>query len=271
MANVERVPSQEPGDQIRTLGPIRVDSSGETGGAPDVSVAHASPSGPGPMSTTRDPVSTSLTNDPVPTETGQVVRQVPAPVAPAAAPPVAPRSAAVPGQHLPAAATMAVVGALTVLVGAWAGIVPFVGALFGYSADGSPAWTWNLPHALLWLLPGAAAVATGLFVLLLVPHVGTGRARLTSAWAGLIIAACGGWLVFGLSAWPVLNEPRVTIGSGASAFRLLTYQAGWTYGPGLVLVLLGACVLGLAMRRGPAYAQEPVASQGTFGGWTPVT
>jgi hypothetical protein len=186
---------------------------------------------------------------------------------PASAPPAV-GTAVAPQRHLVPAA-MAVVGALTVLVGAWAGIVPFVGGLFGYSADGSAAWTWNLPHALLWLAPGGVAVATGLFMLLLVPRIGAGGARITSVWAGILAVACGAWLVIGLSAWPVLNQPAVAFASGASTLRLLLDQAGWTFGPGLVLVLLGGCALGLALRRTTAAASSQ-APAGTLGGWTPV-
>ena len=56
-------------------------------------------------------------------------------------------------------------GALACALGAWGGIVPFVGPIFGFSADGSPAWTWNLPHALLFLAPGAVAFVGGLAII----------------------------------------------------------------------------------------------------------
>jgi hypothetical protein len=46
-------------------------------------------------------------------------------------------------------------GFLTLLLGAWAGIVAFVAPAFSFSADGSPVWTWNLAHSLLFLVPGA--------------------------------------------------------------------------------------------------------------------
>src|SRR5574340_782616 len=64
---------------------------------------------------------------------------------------------AVPMGTVPAAG-IGTLGVLTLLVGAWGGIVPFVGPIFGFSADGTVAWYWNMPHALLWLAPGAAAV-----------------------------------------------------------------------------------------------------------------
>ena len=44
-------------------------------------------------------------------------------------------------------------GIFTVLLGAWAGIVVFVGPLFGYDAQGRGSWVWNSNHAFLHLAP----------------------------------------------------------------------------------------------------------------------
>src|SRR5580700_2715379 len=56
-------------------------------------------------------------------------------------------------------------GVVAVLVSAWGGIVPYVGPLFNYSGDGSGSWHWSLAHAVLSLVPGAAGVLLGLFVI----------------------------------------------------------------------------------------------------------
>ncbi len=71
--------------------------------------------------------------------------------------------------------TLALVGLLTVLVGAWAGIVPYIGPTFGFGATGTPAWTWSLLHTLLWLAPGAVAVLCGLLIMAHVPSLRNGR------------------------------------------------------------------------------------------------
>jgi hypothetical protein len=130
-------------------------------------------------------------------------------------------------------------GLLTLLVGAWGGIVPFVGPLFGFSADGSRSWTWSLPHALLSLTPGAVAVTAGVLVM---AAGGTlyrpGGLKL----GGLMAALCGAWFVIGPVAWPVLEHSRVFV--GASPMRELAYWIGYSLGPGTLLAALGAFVLG---------------------------
>jgi hypothetical protein len=148
--------------------------------------------------------------------------------------------------RLPATGT-AVIGAMVILIGAWAGLVPFIGPVFAFSADGSTSWTWTVPHAVLWAVPGAVAVEMGLLLLLMVPRAAAGRARATSVWAGVLLAASGAWLVCGLFVWPVIGN-QVEAFRPASPLRELAYRAGWELGPGLTLVLLGGCAIGTALR-----------------------
>ncbi len=160
-----------------------------------------------------------------------------------------PRRAVVPATGL------GVTGFTIMLLGAWAGIVPFVGPTFGFSADGASSWYWNLPHALLWLAPGAVAVWCGLMMLGLVPRAIAGFARLGSAALGTVAAICGAWLVIGPLAWPVL-ERSAGVFVPASPIRELAYQIGYSLGPGVLLVVLGAFALGWGVRShrfvGPA-------------------
>jgi hypothetical protein len=144
-------------------------------------------------------------------------------------------------------AALGTVGFLIVLLGAWAGIVPFVGPSFGFSGDGSSSWMWNLPHALLWVAPGAVAVWCGLMMLGLVPRAISGFGRLGSAALGTITAACGAWLVIGPSAWPVL-EHSAGVFVPASPLRELAYLIGYSLGPGILLVLFGAFAIGWGVR-----------------------
>lgn len=150
------------------------------------------------------------------------------------------------GSVLPAI-TLGLVGTLAVLVGAWAGIVPFIGAVMNWSADGTGSWVWNLSHALLWLVPGAVSVLMGLVMLGLVPRVHSGVGRFVPAWAGFIVAVCGAWLVIGPFAWPVLEHGQ-TVFRSATPLRALGYVIGWSLGPGLLLALLGGTAIGLALR-----------------------
>jgi hypothetical protein len=144
-------------------------------------------------------------------------------------------------------AGIGMVGVMTVLVGAWGGIVPFVGPTFGFSADGSGSWYWSLPHALLWMVPGAVAVFCGLVMLGLVPRAFAGLARLGSWVTGLLTVCCGAWFVVGVFAWPVLRNAG-TVFQHASAIREFSYWIGYSLGPGLLLAMLGAFAMGWAVR-----------------------
>lgn len=142
---------------------------------------------------------------------------------------------------------LGLLGLLTVLVGAWAGIVPFAGPAFGFNALGSPAWSWSFLHAMLWVIPGAVAVFCGFIMMGLIPRSVIGMARLGAAVTGVIVAACGAWLVIGPVAWPVLRD-RTVVFLPASPIKELAYWIGYSLGPGLLLAMFGAFALGWALR-----------------------
>ena len=137
---------------------------------------------------------------------------VAAPGTPAATPGTVVTSATVPVVRTVPPAALAFLAIFVTLVGAWGGIVPFVGGLFGFSADGSVSWHWSLIHAVLWLAPGAVAFVIGLAMLAQVPRVESGMTRFGSAWTGLIAAICGAWFVIGPLAWPAI-EPSICSGA----------------------------------------------------------
>jgi hypothetical protein len=132
-------------------------------------------------------------------------------------------------------------GFSALLLGAWGGIVPFIGPILGFSADGSTSWTWNLAHALLFLVPGAAAAVAGLIIMIEGLSLSPAR-RSVLGIAGVLAALCGAWFVVGPLAWPALQEPAFY--SGASALRELAYWIVYSLGPGGLLLALGAFVLG---------------------------
>ncbi len=144
-------------------------------------------------------------------------------------------------------------GLLIVLLGAWGGIVPFVGPLFGFSGDGSSAWTLNMSHSMLSLAPGAVAVGCGLLVMLAGQFL---AGRRVLAFAGLVVAVCGAWFIIGPLAWPVLKGTTFFVGD--RPLRELAYWIGYSLGPGSLLVGLGAFVLG---RPAPAAAMPAVESE----------
>lgn len=141
-------------------------------------------------------------------------------------------------------------GVVAVLASAWGGIVPYVGPLFNFSADGTRSWYWSLPHSLLALVPGALGVLLGLFVIAESRGVTIGKGRLSLAMAGVLLILCGAWFAIGPYAWPVLNNSG-TYFSSATHLRFLTYELGYSVGVGLVLVMCGAFVAGWASRHSP--------------------
>src|SRR5260370_106681 len=58
----------------------------------------------------------------------------------------------------------AVSGVLLILLGAWGGLVPFVGPYFGYAYTPDKAWHFTLARLWLEIVPGAAAVLGGVLV-----------------------------------------------------------------------------------------------------------
>jgi hypothetical protein len=157
-------------------------------------------------------------------------------------------------------ASLRLVGLVTVLVSAWGGLVPYLGPTFGFSADGSASWTWNLAHGVLALTPGAVGVIAGLSMLSAGSRLAFGFGRLSLAGAGLLALAAGGWFVLGPAAWPVLVNTHAYF-VGGSPFRVLEYLAGYSLGTGLIVAAGGAFALGWSMRHqrrlAPAVPVEP--------------
>lgn len=132
--------------------------------------------------------------------------------------------------------TRRITGLMLLILGAWAAILPFVGPLFGFRMDGTPAWTWTNAHWQLNLAPGALAVLAGLLLLI-------GR-RASAVLGGWLAVIAGGWLVVGplfASLW-LSGAPQTQVASSTldQAMRPLGYH----YGTGLVIVLLGAWMIG---------------------------
>lgn len=149
----------------------------------------------------------------------------------------------------PWSVTMLIAGIGAVVVGAWAGIIPFVGPKFGYTLGASPAWKLTSDHLYLQLAPGAAGMLAGLAFLGYVP--GRNRAlywRGMAVVAGLLAAAAGAWLVIGPDAYTVLRH----VGANGRtlptrSLASLVTQVGYYLGPGVLLAVFG----GMALSRGP--------------------
>jgi len=155
------------------------------------------------------------------------------------------------------------VGLLALVISAWGGIIPYLGSAFGFSADGTPSWHWNLSHVVLALIPGAIGC---LFALSLMVRTGPGVAlrRLGLTAGGLLAIVSGAWFVIGPLAWPVLvSNGHYFV--AASPLRELEYQVGYALGPGLILAVCGASAMGWAARhnRPLASGASPTTTVGT--------
>ena len=153
----------------------------------------------------------------------------------------------VPMSGLPPAG-LSIVGLLTALLGAWAGLSVLVGPSFGWSPDASPSWHWSLVHAALHVAPGGAALIAGVVMVAMVPKAARGAGRSGSALAGLLAILAGAWLVVGPSEWPALESTQQIVFAPAAPMRSFTYAVGANLGPGLLLAVTGAFALAWAVR-----------------------
>jgi MFS family permease len=125
-------------------------------------------------------------------------------------------------------------GLLLILLGAWAGIVPFIGPYldFAYTPAVNDAWNWTAGRGWLNVGPGAAAFFGGLLLLL-------SASRVVTLFGGWLAAAAGAWLIVG----PTLAVP-LTLGVG----RPDPASSGWVQAMETLFFYLaiGAAILFLA-------------------------
>lgn len=124
-------------------------------------------------------------------------------------------------------------GLMLLVLGAWGAALPYVGPLFGYRMDGTP--TFTTAHWELNLLPGIGAALAGLILIV--------TARSSSGLGGLLAIGSGAWFVVGplfASTWLANAQTRVASGRLSQTLAPLGYH----YGLGLLIVAIGAWVLG---------------------------
>jgi hypothetical protein len=148
----------------------------------------------------------------------------------------------------PRTAGLGFLSLLIILVGAWGGIVAFVGPIFGYRAEHTGSFAWTAPHVFLYLVPGAVAMVFGL--VLLGSAIGpAGRLGVAKGLAALVVVACGAWFVLGPAAWPIFSSSTVFSSATGAFTRFLNY-VGYNLGPGLLLTALGAMAFARPVARG---------------------
>jgi hypothetical protein len=133
-------------------------------------------------------------------------------------------------------------GCLLIVLGAWGGLVPFIGPYFGYFYGPDKTWLYNSDRLWLSVLPAVVVFVGGLIVLAM-PR--------TSALGALLAVLGGVWFVIGA---PVLAVARPGTGPGAPgsasgamfgpATMHLLENIGFFSGLGVVIVFFGALALG---------------------------
>jgi hypothetical protein len=136
---------------------------------------------------------------------------------------------------------LGVVGSLAALIGAWGGIVAYLGPTFGYQSNGAGSWYWDWQHALLYLIPGAVTVLMGLWLWALAGRTRVGSGRFGAGLAAVVLVAAGAWFVLGPVVWPIFYSTPVF--GPASATTNFLNQLGYNLGPGFIIGALGGITL----------------------------
>src|SRR5882724_1964418 len=148
-------------------------------------------------------------------------------------------------------------GVLLVLLGAWGGLVPFIGPHFGYAYTPNEAWTMTAGRLWLEVVPGAVAVLGGLIL------IGSAN-RAIGLWAGWLTAVAGAWFAVG----PVISrlwggQPQPGSPVGGSTVTSVVEEIGFFTGLGVVIVFLAATALGrfsvVGIKEALAHATPAVA------------
>jgi hypothetical protein len=143
-------------------------------------------------------------------------------------------------------------GVLIVVLGAWGGLVPFIGPYFGFGA-GTPAWTWTRPFATLNVVAGAVAVIGGLLLL------SATRSRLASL-GGLLAVGGGMWFVLGPVFQPLWHQTSsLAVDTTGPTWMQVAKVLGYHDGTGLLIAVLAGYALGVVSDLRRTVAATPVA------------
>ena len=154
-------------------------------------------------------------------------------------------------------------GILLVLLGAWGGLVPFVGPYFNFAYTPDKAWAYSSGRLYLSIIPGAVALLSGLLMLIT-------RSRALGVLSGFLAALAGAWFVVGYAIILVATKsttinPGVPVHSSVAGaiptIRQTAEELGFFYGLGVVIVFFGA----VAMGRFSMIAAKDTADTGVSG------
>jgi hypothetical protein len=147
------------------------------------------------------------------------------------------------------------IGVLALVLGAWGGLVPYIGHALNFNADGSSLWAWNLQHGLLYLAPGIAAFVAGgaLMLSAWVDNVrGLDISRVILPFGALLLGLSGIWFILGPTIWPIYYAAHVF--AAATPTRTFAEMLVYNLGEGVILSVLAGIAGTWAVRAFPARA-----------------
>jgi len=137
-------------------------------------------------------------------------------------------------------------GVLLILLGAWAGLAPFVGPYFHFAYTPDKAWAYTSGRLWLSAVPGGVALVGGLLA--------ASTSYRAAGCVGAFLAAAGGaWLIVGT---PVIGRlvkngsisPGTALGGPlgplSSATRVFLEQLAFFTGTGVLILFFGTLALG---------------------------
>lgn len=135
-------------------------------------------------------------------------------------------------------------GLALIVLGAWAGLAPYVGPTFGYGFTPDRAWELNQGRLVLSALPGAIALVAGLGIAIT-------RNRGLGGFLAVFAALSGAWLIVGGWALKLLpasaSASTITAGvpiGGTTARQVALADIGVFWGVGALIVFFAALALG---------------------------
>jgi hypothetical protein len=143
-------------------------------------------------------------------------------------------------------------GFLLLLLGLWAGLVPFIGPYFDFSFGSDQTWQWTADRFWLNVLPGAVIALGGLELI-------RSRTRAGGSFGAWLALLGGLWLLVGPSVSVLWNDGAFATGTplGGDVRRALEW-IGFYYGAGGLATLLAAYEMGFlaALPLVPETARE---------------
>ena len=127
-------------------------------------------------------------------------------------------------------------GMLLVLLGAWGGLIPFIGPYFHYAYTPDTTWTYSSGRMWLEVLPGAVTLVGGLIVL-------ASRSRPVAVTGAWLAALGGGWFAVGGILAPLWMKAGPGTPVGGTAARMAE-QIGFFAGLSVAIVFMAALAIG---------------------------